>query len=253
MIIELCGIPGAGKSFLARQLVAEFRRRGRSGTLILEPVGPSRPKWERVLRRSVRAGAELTAHPVSSLAAVVAIATSGQPSKRDVAARSVNWLVLQRGLRRARRMNGVHLVDQGLVQELCSIGYRGDPSRMLSRSDPGPSRLGPDHLVIVDVDPVLAGHRLGQRAGSQSRIERDGCEHVDGLGRFAPMVDQQLTAWLNRFSDRVPTRVLRVTSRADCFQPSVETLVDSLGAGGDGVRPARRRHLSVRRQRAPRP
>ncbi len=237
MIIELCGIPGAGKTFLARQLAAEVRRRGGSATLVLEPVGPARPKRERMLRRSLRAGAELLLHPGRALGAVAAIAASDQVSARDVAARSVNWLVLQHGLRRARRLGGIHLVDQGLVQELCSIAHRGDASGVLSHADPGPDRLGPDHLLVVGVDPVLADHRLGQRVGRQSRIERDGCERLDGLAHFVRIVDQQLAAWLDRFSDRVPTRVQPVTSRADGFQPSVQTLADSLGLGGDGGEP----------------
>ena len=65
----------------------------------------------------------------------IAVARSGQ-SMGDFVHRAQNWLVVRALFRRSRRRSGVHLFDQGVVQELCSIGYRGDwraPSRVPRR------------------------------------------------------------------------------------------------------------------------
>ena len=41
MIIELCGVPGAGKSTVAHALVTELRRRGHAASLPIEEVSPA--------------------------------------------------------------------------------------------------------------------------------------------------------------------------------------------------------------------
>jgi hypothetical protein len=227
VIVELCGVPGAGKSFLAGELAAELRRRGRPVTLVLEPVGPSRPRLERVLRKTARAAVELLGHPVRSVGAVGCIAGSRQASLRDVVARSLNWLVLQHGMRRARRLGGVHIADQGLVQELGSIGLRGDPIAMLARADPGVGRLGPDHVVVLDVASALADRRLRDRDGKQSRLEQRG-DGAGALERFGRLVEAQLAGWMVRFGEQVPTTMQRVRNNEDGLRPTIAELADVL-------------------------
>ena len=116
MIIELCGMPGAGKSSIARELVTQLRELGSVTSLPLEEVSPRQPRTRRFRRKIQRATVEVLRHPSASFSTVGAVIRSGQPTLRDVVVRSLNWLVLRSTLRRARTMAGVKNFHPGLVQ-----------------------------------------------------------------------------------------------------------------------------------------
>jgi len=212
VIIELCGVPGAGKSSIARELVAELRGLGRDASLPLEDVSPRRRRSYRVGRKVGRAAMEVTRHPWTSVGAVRAVVRSGQPTQRDVAVRSLNWLVLRAAMRRARASVGFHVIDQGIIQELCSLGFCGDAQAAIDVADPGVGLLAPDVILVVDVDLELADQRLGSRPGRESRVEADGLDRRRELERHGRLGEEVLASWLERFGDRVPTTVRRVVN-----------------------------------------
>jgi hypothetical protein len=197
--VELCGLPGAGKSLIAGGVVERLGARGFKVTLPLAVVAPSRPLGPRVWAKVRIASREVARAPVESARAVVAIHRSGQ-SRRDLIHRSLNWLVVHGLYRRARRRPGIHVFDQGIVQEICSIGYDGGDWRAcLPASDPGLAGMGPDVLVIVgtSVDTALA--RLDSRPGHQSRLERrDTDERRAELERQSRLLEQVERAWFER-------------------------------------------------------
>ena len=212
MIIELCGVPGAGKSLIARELVTELRGLGRDASLPLEEVSPRRPRSYRVARKLGRAAMEVTRHPWASAGTVRAVIRSGQPTRRDVAVRSLNWLVLRAALRRARASVGYHVIDQGLVQELCSLGFCGDAQAVIDVADPGVALLAPDLILVVEVELGLADQRLESRPGRESRLEADGVDRRRELERHGRLGEELLASWLEHFGDRVPTAVRRVVN-----------------------------------------
>ena len=55
MIIELCGVPGAGKSTVAHALVTELQGRGHAASLPIEEVSPRRSRGDRLRRKLRRA------------------------------------------------------------------------------------------------------------------------------------------------------------------------------------------------------
>ena len=226
MIIELCGVPGSGKSTVAHALVAELRRRGHAASLPLEEVSPRRSRGDRLRRKLRRAAAEIAGHPQASARTVQAVRRSHQPTRRDVAIRSLNWLVLRAAMRRASTTPGFHVFDQGLVQELCSLGFAGDAASVIDIADPGVALLAPDLIVVVESDLGLADLRLAARPGRESRVEAAGAGRRRELERQAELVEAMLASWTAQFGDRVATTVRRIVNGDRPIDPAA--LVASL-------------------------
>jgi hypothetical protein len=212
VIIELCGVPGSGKSTVAHGLVTELRRRGHAASLPLEEVSPRRPRGERLRRKLTRAATEVAGHPRASARTVQAVRRSHQPTWRAVAIRSLNWLVLRAAMRRASTTPGFHVFDQGIVQELCSLGFAGDAAAAIDIADPGAALLAPDLIVVVESDLGLADLRLAARPGRESRVEAAGPGRRRELERQAELVEAMLASWTARFGDRVATTVRRIVN-----------------------------------------
>ena len=160
LTVEFAGIPGAGKSRLARTFAAGLTERGVPVRQPQTLLGPATPTARRLARKVLACTAAAVHDPGTSARAVRAIARSGQPGAGDVAGRVVQWLVAQRVTADARRRRAVSLVDEGLVQCLWSIGLRGDVEPVLAALASRRVRR-PDVLVVVRVDPqvVLAEAR----------------------------------------------------------------------------------------------
>lgn len=213
MIIELCGMPGAGKSSIAQALVTELDSLGCAASLPLEEVSPRRPRGRRLRRKLRRATVEVAGHPLASARTVRVLMRSQQPTRREAAIRSLNWLVLRAAMRRANASVGFHVIDQGLVQELCSLGFCGDAESAIDIADPGVELLAPDLILVVEVELELADQRLAARPGRESRVEGDGVDRRRELARQGESVEELLASWMQRFGDRVPTAVERIANR----------------------------------------
>lgn len=168
-VVEFCGLPGAGKSTIARALVASLRLRGIPTTEVMAPIGPAAPRGTRIRRKSV-----VMARAVASPGGVGIVAhlalRSGQADARDRVARPANLLVVRDAVRRARSQDGVHVLDQGPVQEWWSAALRADDARVLAwaAADRAP---GADLIVRVDAPVEVLAARLARRAARQSRLE----------------------------------------------------------------------------------
>ncbi|HEX5946821.1 MAG TPA: hypothetical protein VFY82_11115 [Acidimicrobiales bacterium] len=209
--VELCGLPGAGKSLIASGVAERLGARGLDVTLPLAAVAATRPLGQRVGAKVLIASREVARAPVESARVVAAIRRSGQ-SRRDLLHRALNWLAVRGLYRQARRRPGIHVFDQGIVQEICSIGYDGaDWRACLLASSPGVAGLGPDVLIIVgaSVDTALA--RLDVRPGRQSRLERrDADERRAELERQVGLLEQVECAWLERHGLELGTQRIEV-------------------------------------------
>ena len=169
LVVELAGLPGAGKSTLAAATRVALLARGMPCTIADRPVSAAVPKPVRSARRLALAAAELARHPRRGVAAARAVRSAGPATARDELAGVVQWLAVQRLLARAHRRPGVHLVEEGPVQTLWTLGLRS------AGGPPGPpAGDGPDLLVVVEAPLELVSARLAARRSVHSRSQRLG-------------------------------------------------------------------------------
>ena len=171
LLIEFCGLPGAGKSHLAGALLADLRREGipaRAGDASIAPnIAPVR----RIPRKLIAAGREVLSDPAGTARVGLAIARAERDAV-DVVSRSLQWFVTQQVLDRAAGGTGVHVFGEGVLQALWSIGLRGDPDALLTLLDAGAARwIRPRVLVVVHAPTDVVDARLGARRSSHSRTQ----------------------------------------------------------------------------------
>ena len=187
-VVEFCGLPGAGKSTLARAVVARLRLRGVATTDVMAQLGPDADRGARLGRKVVAIGRAMVEPGSVTLAARVALA-SEQLDARDRIARPANLLVVRHAVRRGHRRPGVHVLDQGPVQEWWSAALRANPDRVREFAVRDPSE-GCDLLVRVDAPLDLLVERLGARNARQSRLEGlDPAVRLVELGRGEVLLD----------------------------------------------------------------
>jgi thymidylate kinase len=168
-VVEFCGLPGAGKSTIARALVASLRLEGVPTTEVMAPIGPTAPRAVRMRRKSTVIARGVMSRGGLEIATNLGL-RSGQAAVRDRFARPANLLVVRDAVRRARARAGVHVLDQGPVQEWWSAALRADDARVLrwAAADPAPSA---DLVVRVDAPLDVLAARLARRNARQSRLE----------------------------------------------------------------------------------
>lgn len=223
MIIECCGAPGAGKTTIAADLVPVLRAHDMPAVLPLEGMSARRSPRVRLLRKLWRAGTELLRHPISSTRILGQVAQTRQRTARDVIARSLNMLVLRSAFRKARASGGIHVFDQGIIQELASIAYGAHVDPDVELADPGAEGLAPDLILAIHTDAETANTRLALRPGRQSRVEAAGADQHSEIVRQADLIHRFLTEWLDMYAHQLQTTVHRVDNSG--AQPPVDDLV----------------------------
>jgi hypothetical protein len=209
LVVELCGLPGAGKSSLAALTVEAFRQRG---VVVPDPAGGVGPQMSSMLRATGKsalvAGAVLR-QPGSALRSAMAVGESQQPSSSDALHRWVQWTVAQERVRRARRMRQTALLDEGVVQALWSMGLFGDVEPMLrtiTRRRGGYAQ--PDLTVVLEVPSDVAAERLTTRGSAHSRVQSVPPGHLEStLRRGKELLDSILSSVAGGFSDGAIARV----------------------------------------------
>jgi AAA domain len=194
-IVELCGLPGSGKSHVAAALARALRARGAPVRAAGASIRPDLPPPLRLSRKLAAAAAGTLAEPGATMGICAAVARS-QATMPARASRSLQWIVTQQLLRRARRGSGVQLLDEGVIQAMWSVGLRGDVERVIEALDSEPAWLGPDVLVVVHASVATAERRLAGRASAHSRTQRLlAGDRVDELERGERLLGGLVTWW----------------------------------------------------------
>ena len=170
ILIEFVGLPGAGKTTLARKVAQEIRVSNQ--LVITRSTELADDSWS-VVRHVIRARYVLSSalrEPKMFLASARLIHEDGQPNIISFAKVCWNlWWVLGGYGWLARNRGGVTVVDQGIMQAIWSVRL----SALRSVADwAGFLRDFPmiDGIVIVDCSLGTAQQRLNMRIGNTSRL-----------------------------------------------------------------------------------
>lgn len=185
VVVELLGLPGAGKSTLANALARELAARGRTMTVATQSVAAGTPAARRFGAKLGLVTRELVGRRGASVLAIRAVAASQQAGPSAALHRMVAWLVGQRLVGAARDGAVDAVVDEGGLQALWSVGLAGDHRGLLDAWRARPERWSVGDVVVVLVPPTATiGARLAGRADPHSRIERlDGVRRHEALAR----------------------------------------------------------------------
>lgn len=173
-LVEFIGLPGSGKSTIAHALADLLRERGES---------VSEPTWRndhatrrplRALRKATLALAAAARDGAHARALVEWVASSRQPTRGETLRLAINALYVAETTERCARSQGVHIFDQGLLQQLWSLLYRATHNEDLERRCAEQlamcgARL---HVVIVEAPLGVLQRRLEARTQGASRLER---------------------------------------------------------------------------------
>lgn len=195
-VVEMCGLPGAGKTTLARTLVQELTDNAYSVRIGPVAIAPDVPAPRRLAVKAALALCEILAHPACTAASVAAISRSKQWLAADVPARALQWTLAQRLLRAARRKPALHVLDEGVVQALWSLGLRGDVGPVLDALEHTAGWIGPDLVVVVEAPLDVIRDRLTSRRSRHSRTQALGPMRQSlELERGARVLDHLISWW----------------------------------------------------------
>lgn len=174
MLVELFGIPGAGKSTVAAAVAQT------DGLLTRNDLSES---WKRRSRLSKAAYITRPFLDLPYVARALRLSASIPLRNRESIARLLRLMAKRKWLRSQSR---VVLLDQGFLQDLWSVLYSAgcdspDHAALSAFIKSLYSHLNA-HIIVVDVHPDIASARLSERSYGRSRFDRlSGSELADSL------------------------------------------------------------------------
>ena len=171
LAVELCGLPGAGKTTVAEAVRDRVAAAGVSCDLADQDVSAAAAPRRRLRRRATSALRESTSHPTRTADAAAAVLASRQSRPRDTVAVLAQWLAVRDLLAGCHHSPGVHLFEEGVLQRLWTIRLRGrhDTSARLWRNLDPARRT--DLVVVLDLPAAEAATRLQNRPSRHSRVQ----------------------------------------------------------------------------------
>ena len=229
LVIELCGLPGAGKTTVAGDLVSCLADQGVAARVVDRHLSADVSRPLRLSRKATTLARVVAADPGREVAAARLLG-SGQSNRRDTIALPVQWWVAKDVLARSRLLTGVAVAEEGLVQALWSAGLRARPGSLdeLACLAQTASAAAADVVVHLDVPVQVALHRLRTRRSRHSRVQRLGeHEQAAALGLGDTLLRELLEQWRSRQLSQVLT-VDGESSRIGAHLAG--TVVDLLGS-----------------------
>jgi RecA/RadA recombinase len=204
LVVELCGLPGAGKTTLAHDLVQRLTARGCPAAVADRAVSAAAPPALRLPRKATMVAGTVARGPVRALGEARLVGR-GQPARRDRLAVPVQWLLARRLLTEARRDTGTVVIEEGLVQAWWSAALHSrdqlDGTTLSLLAARGPRA---DVVVHLDVPLELALARLRHRSSRHSRLQHEDADRqLASMQRGDVLLRELLGAWCDAGLGRV--------------------------------------------------
>ncbi len=223
-VVELAGLPGAGKSTLASGLRDRGADQARPWTVADTGVSAQSHLVLRTFRRAAYAGRSAARHPVFALRAARLLLGSGQTRPTDSTRILLQWLATAHLLERAHRGPGVQLLEEGALQAIWTAALRSRGLRPQALWSCLPARARSDVVVLVDVSPEVAADRLAGRSSRHSRTQL-----LASPERLAEL--RHGGALLDSVVDHCPVRVVRIDAEGRSARWLVQEVHRTVGAG----------------------
>lgn len=170
-VVELFGLPGAGKTAVTRAFIALLAARGRAHQFSGEIMGDALSRPRRSLRRLAMIARTLPFQPRIALRLLAGLRTA-RGGWRDVAKSLWNRTSVEAMLLDRRHGAGMLVLDQGRIQAEWSQAMHG----WRPAGDDAGGKDGRDQCLFVWVDapPEVARRRLAARGAVTARLQRPG-------------------------------------------------------------------------------
>ncbi|HEX5533603.1 MAG TPA: hypothetical protein VFX33_07675 [Actinomycetales bacterium] len=208
-MIEFFGLPGAGKSTVALELVRGLAQCDSSASLATASLAPEVTRPVRLTRKAGLVALNVM-DDVAAARTLWQTASECRRGRRDGLHRMIQWHVTERLLAEAVRTQGTTVLEEGFLQCLWSACLADETERWLQLYGLK-RRPVPDVLVVLRVTPVVAATRLAKRPSRHSRVQRI---PGDALMRELLLGDalvEDLLRWWRRTGD-VPRAVVEVNA-----------------------------------------
>ena len=214
--IELFGLPGAGKTTLAREILKLLQRENRCFAFSGDVMGDDLPLRRRSLRRLGLVARELAWHPRLAFRSVRRLVAKPRRLKDQVKSIWNYCSVLAMCLRHSRRGREMLVLDQGLVQAIWTgrMHREGDGEHLQVASLIDPNWFDECLFVHVKASKQVARTRLGQRERKTSQLQLSDPAGLQTLWSKGDRITSQLRIQVEHELNRrsLQNRLIEVSS-----------------------------------------
>ena len=198
VVVELCGLPGSGKTTVASALAARLREAGVGCSVVDRTVSAAVPPQRRLPRKVAMVTRAVGSDPVGEARTALMLGAR-QLRPRDMVAIPVQWWVAKQLVGRARSAQGTAIAEEGLVQALWTAGLVSTAAEVPELVGLAESTARPDLVVHLDTPFELTLERLRSRGSRHSRVQALGdAEQRAARTRGDTLLRSLLAEWTRR-------------------------------------------------------